>query len=84
MAALFGGNAVTSRADFRRNARRDQILCPRRADYRDCGDDSDDDATHASHLKSANGVAPNFVHALDARHLLMVGCQVLSVRRPSP
>jgi hypothetical protein len=46
-----------------------QILGSRLADYRDCGGDSDDDATHASHLKSANGVAPNFVHALDAIHL---------------
>jgi hypothetical protein len=72
MAPLFGSDAVTSRADFRRDALCHQILRLRRADYRDCGYDSDDDATHASHLKSANGVAPNFVHAVDACHLLMV------------
>jgi hypothetical protein len=48
---LFGGDAVTTRADFRRDALSSQIiqvslLCLRRADYRDSGDDSDDDATH--------------------------------------
>ena len=63
---MFGSDAVTSRADFRRDALCGRILCLRRADYRDCGDDSDDDATHASHLKSANGVPQNFVQAPDA------------------
>jgi hypothetical protein len=52
MMSLFGGDAVTGRADFRRDALCDQIILRlRRADYRDCGDDSDD-ATHASDLKS--------------------------------
>jgi hypothetical protein len=46
MAPLFGGDAVTSRADFRRDPLCGQILRVRRADYRDCGDDTDDDATH--------------------------------------
>jgi hypothetical protein len=52
VAPLFGGDAVTSRADFGRDALSGQIiqvslLCLRWADYRDCGDDSDHDATHA-------------------------------------
>ena len=49
--------------NFRRDALCGQILRPRRADYRDCGDDSNDDATLSSRLESRNGVAPNFVCA---------------------
>jgi hypothetical protein len=92
MVPLFSGDVVvTSRTDFRRDALCNQVLRLRRADYRDCGDHSEDDATHARHPKlpltlPRQGCSATLRHgAIDATAASLTDSQldiIISVAQP--